>query len=63
MKCPKDDKSFSYVASHTGTGGWSLRLTGKGSDTNCKIQFLQVGTDNIFDTEFRPEEAALDFTR
>jgi len=53
--------SFAYIFSHSGVGGYALRLVGKGQSTNCKIQFVKIGTSEVFDTGVSPEEEGLEF--
>lgn len=48
--CPSDDKKFGQIFAHSGQGGYGLRLVGKGEKTNCMIEFVKLGTSDVFKT-------------
>jgi len=48
--CPPDNDHVAYIFGHTGVGGYGLRLRGKNEKLSCTMEFLQIGSDTIFDT-------------
>lgn len=57
-KCPTNDGKLGYIFGHTGVGGYGLRVRGKGEKTPCMLEFVQIGSDNIFSTGYSPFEGA-----